>query len=104
MHPSTHRQVGHPGGLCDLWLDHARLDHQPHHHLQRHTLVLHTLHIGELLSQQPSSHINMIKQLNHHGRQANAGTSQASETHQTTTRGGSKHFAHTVHLVRHGNL
>ena len=32
-------------------------------------------------------------------RPANAETNQAQETHQTTTLGGSKHFAHTAHLV-----
>ena len=48
MHLTTHLQVGHPGGLCDLRADNARLDHQPHHHLQWHPLVLHPLHISEL--------------------------------------------------------
>ena len=34
-------------------------------------------------------------------RQGNVGTSQAVETPLTTTRGGSKPFAHIVHSVRH---
>ena len=33
-------------------------------------------------------------------RQVNVGTSQAVGTPPSTTRGGSKPFAHTVHLVR----
>ena len=38
-----------------------------------------------------------------HVRQGNVVTSQATETHRSTTRGGSKPFAHTVHSVRHDN-
>ena len=85
-----HHKENQTGSYCQCH------PNQHHHELSRHHIV-----ISAWLTNHKNDFHNFHNNLSHkHGRPVNVGTSQAVGTPQTTTRGGSKPFAHTVHLVR----